>query len=306
MIKKILVTNYLGESLELELAKPEKSGFAVKLVNGLGPSKANLNIKEGSIIDGGTYNSGRITTRNIVMNLIFMNDGGQSIETLRQKTYKYFPTKKEITLRITADNRICDIIGIVEHNDPVIFDKTTGTQISIQCPDPFFYSVENGGIVTTVFSGIEPWFEFPFSNESLTENLIEFSKIQNKTENVVIYYGDADVGITIQMHALGDVVNPTIYNVTTREFMKINTTKLESLTGHGIIDGDDIYIMTEKGSKRIYLQRAGNLYNILNCLDKQSSWFSLTKGNNFFAYTTDSGSSNLQFSIINRVRYEGV
>ena len=306
MIKTILVTNYLGDKLELELARPEKSGFAVKLVDGLGPSKANLNIKESPILDGGSYNSGRITTRNIVMNLIFMDESGHSIETLRQLSYKYFPTKKEVSLRITSDNRICDIIGIVEHNEPTIFDIQTGAQISIQCPDPFFYSVENGGIVTTVFSGIEPNFEFPFSNESLTENLIEFSTIQNKTENVVVYYGDADVGITIQMHAIGDVVNPIIYNTTTREFVKINTVKLAALTGSGIVDGDDIYIMTEKGNKRIYLQREGNLYNILNCMDRGSSWFSLTKGNNFFAYTTDSGSSNLQFSIINRVRYEGV
>ena len=35
-------------------------------------------------------------------------------------------------------------------------------------------------------------FEFPFSNESLEENLIEFGEIINKKENVIVYEGDED------------------------------------------------------------------------------------------------------------------
>lgn len=35
-------------------------------------------------------------------------------------------------------------------------------------------------------------FEFPFSNESLEENLIEFGEIVNKKENVIVYEGDED------------------------------------------------------------------------------------------------------------------
>ena len=35
-------------------------------------------------------------------------------------------------------------------------------------------------------------FEFPFSNESLEENFIEFGEIVNKKENVIVYEGDED------------------------------------------------------------------------------------------------------------------
>lgn len=43
MIKSITVTNYLGDSIKLELARPEESGFVVKSVTGLGPGSANIN-----------------------------------------------------------------------------------------------------------------------------------------------------------------------------------------------------------------------------------------------------------------------
>ena len=42
MIKSVTVVNHLGESLKLDLASPEKSGFIVKSIEGLGPVKATL------------------------------------------------------------------------------------------------------------------------------------------------------------------------------------------------------------------------------------------------------------------------
>ena len=54
------------------------------------------------------------------------------------------------------------------------------------------------------------------------------------------------------------------------------------------------------------LLRNGIYTNILNALDQQSDWFSLSKGDNAFAYTADTGASNLQFQIANQIAYEGV
>lgn len=58
--------------------------------------------------------------------------------------------------------------------------------------------------------------------------------------------------------------------------------------------------------KSITLIREGVSYNILNCLDKNTDWFTLAKGDNIFAFTADSGVTNLQFRIENKVIYEGV
>lgn len=307
MIKSFTVTNYLGDSIKLELGRPEKSGFLINSVSGLGPSKANINTTEVSTNDGSLFNSARLNQRNIVFEFIFVESvNRETIEDVRQKSYKYFPLKKNLDLLIETDNRIVNTTGYVESNEPNIFSSQEGSQISIICPDPHFYSAGPDGNNTTVFYGIESVFEFPFSNESLTDPLIVFGNIQNKTENVITYRGDSEIGITIQIHAIGEAGGITIYNTGTRESMRIDAIKLEALTGSGIVAGDDIIIKTQKGYKSITLIRGGKTTNILNCLDKRTDWFSLTKGDNIFAFTAESGTTNLQFWIENKIIYEGV
>lgn len=307
MIKSFTITNYLGDSIKLSLREPEKSGFLIKSVSGLGPSKANVNTTEVSTNDGSLFNSARLSQRNIVFEFIFNeNSNRESIEDIRQKTYKYFPMKKNLEIVIETDNRIVKSTGYVESNEPNIFSSKEGAQISIICPDPYFYSAGADGNNTTVFYGIESVFEFPFGNESLTQPLTIFGNIQNKTENVITYRGDSEIGITILIHAIGEVSNLTIYNTGTRESMRIDTTKLKTLTGFGIITGDDIIIKTSKGDKSVTLVRAGKSTNILNCLNKGTDWFSLVKGDNIFAFSAESGTTNLQFWIENKVIYEGV
>ena len=303
MIKSITVTNYLGESIELELDKPDKTGFLITSIEGLGPAKANINMSELSTMDGSKYNSAKAESRNIVLGISFCDTGDISIEDLRQKTYKYFPLKKPLSLTIKTDNRESMVDGYVESNEPTMFKKQTGTQISIVCPDSYLYSKNTD---VTVFSGIEPLFEFPFENNSLVENVMEFGEIRNKTENVVTYHGDAEIGVTISIHTLGDVEHITIFNTLTREIMKIDTDKLAKHTGSILVNGDEVTICTVKGHKSATLLREGVVYNIINCLNRDADWFQLGKGDNLFAYAVESGNSNVHFTVSNRISYEGV
>lgn len=307
MIYSIVVTNYLGDRIKLELGKPEVSGFLIKSITGLGPAKANVNTTEVSTNDGSLFNSARLSQRNIVLDMVFINTVyGESIEDLRQKSYKYFPLKKSVELTIETDNRYVKTTGYVESNEPNIFSSQEGTQISIICPDPYFYSAGEDVNNVTNFYSIDPMFEFPFSNESLDEPLLVFGEIQIKTEGVITYHGDSEIGVMIYIHAIGPATNINIYNTETREVMRINTEKISSLTGKGIVASDDIVINTAKGEKSITLIREGVSYNILNCLDKNTDWFTLAKGDNIFAFTADSGVTNLQFRVENKAIYEGV
>lgn len=304
MIKSITVTNYLGDTLKMELSRPQLSGFIITTITGLGPGKSNINTTEISTSDGSLYNFSRVPNRNIVISLRYL--GNDSIEDVRQMSYKYFPIKKKLRLLIETDNRLAEIDGYVESNEPEIFSKEEGADISIICPYPFFYSADGDGMQTTVFSGVEPLFEFPFSNESLSDPLLEMGEIHNRTDNAVIYNGDVETGIIITIHAMGEASGITIYNTLTREIMEIDTDKIATLTGSGIIAGDDIIISTVKGDKYAKLIRAGDEINILNCMDKNTDWFQLSKGDNVFVYTAETGTTNLQFKIENRLVYEGV
>lgn len=307
MIHSLAVTNYLGDRIRLELGRPENTGFLIKSITGLGPVKANVNTTEVATNDGSMFNSARLSQRNIVIQMAFVNTVyGEDIEEVRQKSYKYFPIKKNVELIIETDNRYVRTKGYIESNEPNIFSKQEGSQISIICPDPYFYSANEDGNNITDFYSIDPVFEFPFSNESLSDPLLIFGEIQIKTEGVITYRGDSEIGVMIYIHAIGPATNINIYNTETREVMSINTTKLEALTGKGIVASDDIIINTLKGEKSITLVREGASYNILNCLDKNTDWFTLVKGDNIFAFTAESGVTNLQFRIENKVIYEGV
>lgn len=309
MIKSITAVNYLNESLRMELARPEESGFAITSIRGLGPPKVTINTTELSTNDGSVYNSARAESRNIVLSIRFLPN--PTIEHTRHLSYKFFPVKKPVKLVIETDTRLCETSGYVESNEPDIFNKEESAQISIICTDPYLYSAGEQGTNVTVFHGTEALFEFPFpgldiSNDVLDESILEFGSIENAAIRTVYYEGDAEIGIAITIHAIGPASNITIFNTQTRESMHIDTDKLETLTGAGIDNGDEIVISTLRGEKSIMLLREGVYTNILNCLNRNADWFQLFKGDNLFAYTVESGSENLQFRIENRTAYEGV
>lgn len=306
MIKSVTVVNYLGESVKITLAdeNPEH-GFLLKSVTGIGASSADISTTSLATADGSVFNSSRIGERNIVINLLF--DMAPNIESTRKRTYKYFPVKRPVDLIFEEDNHTIKTAGYVESNEPDIFSKQEGCTISILCPDPFFYAYGPDEITETIFYGIEPLFEFEFENNSLDEPLIEFGEISDMMERNIYYEGDTEIGVRITIHAMGPASNVAIYNTGTREIMRINTSeKLLAMTGEEIVEGDDIIIDTTRGHKTITLIRDGYKTNILNCLQRGSDWFQLSKGDNIFAYTADFGSENLQFKIQNQTSYEGV
>lgn len=301
MIKSLKVTNYLNESIVLELTNPEKSGFYIRDITGLGPPVANINLTEVSTNDGALFNSSRAASRNIVITLGFL--WNKTIEDVRHLSYKYFPIKKRLKLTIETDNRIAEAYGYVESNEPIIFSEQQTTQISIICPNPFLYSEEK---MVTTFEGVVSMFEFPFSNESLNENLIVMGEIWPEATRSVFYQGDAEIGVVIHIQALGVVSDITIFDPETGMKMVINTERLVELTGSGIVEGDYIIISTIKGDKHITLIRDGIETNILNALNRDAFWFQLRKGDNVFAYTAEFGLSNVVFRIENQIAYEGV
>ena len=301
MIKSITVTNHLNESIKLELGFPERSGFLIQEISGLGPVKADINVSELSSIDGSIYNSARLPSRNIVFKLVLLES--PTIEDTRQKSYKYFPIKKRVRLLIETTNRTAEIFGYVESNEPIIFSRQETTQISIVCPNPYFYSE---GKQITSFTGFERVFSFPFSNESLSDKLLIMGNILKNQMQTVLYEGDSEIGFNIEIHAVGTAKHVMIYNVNTLENMKIDTDKLIALTGQPIINGDAIFISTIKGNKSIQLLRDGVYYNIINCLDRDATWLFLRKGDNVFSFDAEEGGANLYFRIINQVIYQGI
>ena len=73
MIHSFAITNYLGDRIKLDLREPEVSGFLIKSVIGLGPVKATVNTTEVVTNDGSMFNSARLSQRNIVFQIVFVD-----------------------------------------------------------------------------------------------------------------------------------------------------------------------------------------------------------------------------------------
>lgn len=243
MIKSVTITNHLGESLVLELTRPDLSGFIVKEIDGLGPVKANINTTKRATADGTAYNSAYLDQRDITFQLQFYTTGAESIEDIRHRSYKYFPLKKQVTIRVETDNRISEAIGYVESNEPNIFSSAEGCTVVVACPDPYFYSLHTS---ETIFSGIEPTFEFPLINDSSTESLIELGVVKNNEEENVYYAGDSEVGLKINIHALGDAKNVSIYNINTKERIAIDTSKFPTDIKYNLFHDKEVEWATGK------------------------------------------------------------
>lgn len=302
MIKSVRVTNHNNDSLLLELFHPENSGLIVENIDGLGPPKASINSNQVATMDGGIFSSARTNERNVVLRLAMMFD--PLIEDARLRTYHFFPIKKQVRLEIETDYRLAECTGYVESNEPDIFSEHETVQISIVCPDPYFYERAEEEIA---FSGVHPLFEFPFMNDSLTENLIEFGTIMDDNRAKLDYRGDVDTGVFITIHVMsGSAEGITIWNVDTREHMRIDTTKIRRLTDIQFSQGDDIEINTKTGEKYIRLLHDGKYYNIISCINKDADWFQITTGFNTFTFVCDSGADNLMMTFRYRNAYGGM
>lgn len=317
MIKSITIINASGDALELELMRPEKSGFIVKSVDGLGPTSATINMTDVATINGSLYNSSRLGRRDIVMTLAFyegmINGRYMTIEDIRHESYKYMPPQENVQIIIETSKRILKTNGFVQANDPDIFSQNEGCSVTINCEDALLYAEHDQ---QTLFSTIEPAFEFPFPNESLTEPSLEMGKLIHKQDVNIYYDGDYDIGMIMTIHAVGNVNSIKIVNEKTNESMRIDNEKLKQLTTSGIQDGDTIIIDTRDRYQRITLLREGIEINILNCLDRGTDWIALRRGDNHISYHTEDGDTNaddynntakyLQFTITNKIAYLGV
>lgn len=302
MIKSVTVTNHNNESLVLELYHPENSGLIVESIEGLGPPQADINSNEVATMDGGIFTSARMQERNIVLRLAMMFD--PIVEDARLRAYRYFQVKKPVHLEFETDRRNAECDGYVESNEPDIFTDHETTQISIICPDPFFYEK---GQEEIAFAGVHPLFEFPFSNESLTENLIEFGTIHEDNRAILDYKGDADTGVYITVHAMsGTAEGITIWNVDTREKIRIDTMKIRRMFDIQFGQGDDIEINTKIGERSIRLLHDGKYHNIISCINKDADWFQITAGYNRFTFVCESGEDNLMVTFRYRNAYGGI
>lgn len=288
MIKKVTVYQKPDKSdaFTMVLTSPtnvsNKTGFVIGKIDGLGPVEADINTTE-MVVDGDQFNSARIGKRNIVLELIFYSETGTGIEEVRQKSYKLFPTKKQVYIEVETDNHTLWTKGYVEKNEPDIFSDMCKTQVSIICPDPNMYDT-SGAQVTLLLPNDEVSME---------------------------YEGDVEIGGYLTLVVGSEVTAPVSEGVPAFTISCVNESgdakSIQVFTPtDGFVQGDMIRICSITGNKScIWTDTAEADNNALNLLNQNPDWITVQSGlNNIRVDDPNSALEDGYFE--NLISYEGV
>lgn len=156
--------------------------------------------------------------------------------------------------------------------------------IELIAHNPFWYDPTQVEHIMIGFSG---GFSFPF--------ILPFSLGAVGSQIEVDNVGDIETAVMIYFY--GEVVNPTIQNLTTDEEIAIIKT---------INDGDILIINTGFGEKSVLILSGGEYTNAFEYVDPDSVFWQLDPGTNFLKYTAASEGANAQCRVYYYHRFSGV
>ena len=294
MIRSVTIDNNLGSKRTVTLRPPHDTGMIVKDITGLGPGKATINTRSLGSGDGAVFNSARMDIRTITFT--FALYPVPTIQDARDIVYDMFPLKRPVRLAFDREDRTLHINGYVEDVTPTIFSEQEEVSVTVNCPEPYFRElVETGdGTISHTFTDTIPMFEFPFSNESLKQPLLILCDLKYRTDKVLGYRGDADVGFVLTLHIRTSADRFSITNVTTGMKLELDFSLVLSIIGNKPKEGDLFEVSTVRGERyiRFYRAQTKHWYNLFNCVKRQSKWPILVKGENRIAFDLSSTDTN--------------
>lgn len=258
MLTKVEAVNEQGELLNLTLTNVS-DGIILKSIDGLGPVKATLVSTSFANLDGEQYHSSRREPRDIKF-LFGMESmyGGGTVRAIRQRLYKFFMTKRSVTLTFyMEDGLTVEIVGRVESNDPPMFTKEPEMEVVIRCFNPDFYE-----LTMTTDTGLTTATTGPLSH-------------------LVEYDGSIETGFKFTLNVDRTIDDFTIYH-------QPPDGSLKSLDfSNPMVAGDVLVISTVPGNKYARLTHLGVTSSILRGVSPQSKWIEWMPGENYIRVNSD-------------------
>ena len=277
MFYTLILENETGQQIDFSKTA---NRYMFSKIKGLNPPTGTVSTSNYAGMNGSYLNNAFIEKRNVVISFEMR---GVGVELRRHELYRvikaYYSTKN---ISVYAE-------GIVETCEMENFEKLTSGQISILCPDIYWYSTETQ---IAEYSRVRGAFHFvcPDNDEPFPIGMY------NTQDMMTINNSGDEVGFTLEISG-GPAKNPTIYNALTDEYMQILG---------DIQKGDVITITTKTGNKTVLLEREGVVTNIINRLVSGSTWLNLKTGENKFYVRASDGLNNIKVRLIHRNAYLGV
>lgn len=220
----------------------------------------------------------------------------ESLMTIRKTTLNRFfnPQQavdlfyKDYVLRFLPNTSIRYSATIAENNEVICKFKVEG-----YCPDPLFSEQVESKVAA---ASTQAMFHFPLiiSETPNPPGGIIFGLRQPSLIVTVTNNGAVDVGMKIVFRASGTLTNPSLIEVNTQKFFKVNKT---------MVAGEEITIDTIIGEKKIEGYLNGITSNYFKYRDLDSEWLQLKVGDNLFRYDADQNVGNLEVYIYYNNKY---
>lgn len=195
---------------------------------------------------------------------------------------------REYVLDILPNKTVQYSANVNDNNDVMCKFQITATSF-----EPLFKRKYENKISAAMTKGM---FHFPLKIGTIDNGhpTIMFGLRQPSLFVSVYNRGAIDVGMRIIFRALGTLKNPSLINVKTQRYFKIN--KIMS-------SGEEIEINTTIGEKKIIGRRNGEEYNCFKYRDFDSQWLQLKVGDNLLRYDADENIDGLEVYIYFNDRY---
>lgn len=287
--RTVICTNEDGFFLKFN--EKEFNPFFLAGVDGIYDAENIVYVSENSMIDGATYQGSVAKYRNIVLTL----KDKDSFNENRNMLNRLFKEKASGTLIFQeGDSDPRKIDYYVESMESSEDHDVRIHEISLICPDPFFYDVDAS---TEEMASWVSAFTFPFSSPST--GFIFGYKDNSRIQTIQNDIAEDNIGVKIIITCVGAVVNPSITHIETNSSLYI---------GHedkpfNMVAGDIVTITTATGNKHVTLTRNGVTSEINHYLTEDSVFIQLMRGSNSFGFGADSGVNNLTITLEYTYKY---
>ena len=307
MVEKIIYTNEVGKSVELNHSAP----LILFNLEGVEGFETDVKTNKSAFNDGVMVSAVSVEERIITINGFIFIDLSElppnpelrdtyletEREKLKRELYSVFNPKYKGELKIYKKTSSYSASNLVVNQAPIFeMDYTDtnelfGFSINLIMPFPYF-GTEND--IIEEFGSEVGLIEFPVDvppeGQELTVRNMEIVK---NIKNI----GDTEAPITVEFKANAAVKNPSIYNIYTKEFIKLNRTMKR---------GERILVTTEPGNKRVVSIIDGIEENIFEQLDQGSTFIHLKVGENVIRYNADELLEQLEVYITYKNYYIGI
>jgi hypothetical protein len=287
-MQKLIYTNLRGQSVELKNTGP----FLLQKFDPDTPKSTILSTKAPGQ-DGKTYHGTLLEERVLNIEVAVFGDNSADMYMQRKKLCSIFNPKLTGTLTYINDGGEYKI-NCSPLDSPSPKSKHEPVQeflIQLSCPNPYWLDIFETKEEIALWQGD---FEFPLE---ITSDGIEMG---HRVSTLIVNAnntGDVECSMTIEFRALASVVNPSILNVYTQEYIKIKRT---------LVAGDKLVIDTKFGDKKVEMIHNGVAANVFYYIDLSSTFLQLDVGDNLLRYDAEQGIDNLEVAIYFTPKYVGV